>query len=181
MFAWLTNWFYCPKSDERTECLLCNTLTHWNTVLLTILSEGLQADWMIYDLLIDCRASFLNLLTEILHAWLYCKPTNWLWFMADWLTLFSEDWLTYWIVYRWLIDLMTLILEVLTNWMDDLWLIVWLSNWLYYPKTDKLTECSLGNTFIDPLKYCMTDSSVWGSTSWLNDLWLIDWLTDWLT
>ena len=119
----------------------------------------------------------IHWLTEILYYWLYClrvfKLTEW--FMADWwtdwLTHLSEDWLTYRIVYRWLIDLLTLLSEVLTNWLNDLWL----------PRTDKLTECSLGNTMYIHLStkilydwlFCL---KVYKLTEWFMTI--IDWLTD---
>ena len=143
---------------------------------------GWPTNWMIYGWLIDwITDSFVHGLT------------NWL-----------ND-------YSWLIDCLTdSTVQVLNNWLNDLWLFnllnsLWVIDWLtdstlwgtdqltewfmadcltdrlYYPRTDKVTKCSLGNKFIDPPKYCMTNSSVWVSTSWLNDLWLIDWVTDWLS
>ena len=62
----------------------------------------------------------------------------------------------------------------LTNWLNDLWLIDWLSNWLYCLGTYHLTQLFFG-WLID----WVTDSTVRELTNWLNDLWLVDWLTDW--
>ena len=62
----------------------------------------------------------------------------------------------------------------LTNWLNDLWLIDWLSNWLYCLGTDHLTQLFFG-WLID----WVTDSTVWGLTNWLNDLWLVNWLSNW--
>ena len=131
--------------------------------------------------------------------------------LIDWLTDSTVQVLTNWLNDLWLVDWLTdPTVQVLTNWLNDLWLFnllnsLWVIDWLtdstlwgtdqltewfmadcltdrlYYPRTDKVTKCSLGNTFIDPPKYCMTNSSVLVSTSWLNDLWLIDWVTDWLS
>ena len=101
-------WLYCLGVFKLTEWFM----TYWLTV-------GLPS--LIYSLKYCMPDYTANQLTE--------------WFVADWWTdwstLLSKDWLSYWIVYRWLIDLLTLVSEVLTNWLNDLWL----TDWLFFPRT----------------------------------------------
>ena len=105
-------WLYCLGVFKLTEWFM----TYWLTV-------GLPS--LIYSLKYCMPNYTANQLTE--------------WFVADWwtdwLTLLSKDWLTYWIGYRWLMDLLALLSEVLTNWLNDLWLTDWLTDWLFLPRT----------------------------------------------
>ena len=66
-------------------------------------------------------------------------------------------------IYDWLIDPVTdSTVQGLSNWLNDLWLILW---------QKKKTVLELTNK---------TDSTFLRLTNWLNDLWLVDWLTNWL-
>ena len=56
----------------------------------------------------------------------------------------------------------------LSNWLNDLWLVLWQKKKLSCP--DQLMSAVTNKT----------DSIVLRVTNWLNDLWLVDWLTSWL-
>ena len=92
-------------------------------------------------------------------------------------------------IYGWLIDWVTdCTVRGLTNWLNDLCLIDWLSNWLYCLGTDQLTEwfpIELSGFWPNDLMIngwlidWLINSTVRELTNWPNDLWLVDWLTDW--
>ena len=99
----LSNWPYCPRTDQLTEWFMANwivlELAKWlNDFWLIELSRGWPSDWIIYGWLIDWLtdstvwglANWLNdfWLIYWLSNWLYCPgtdhPTEW--FLADLLT-----------------------------------------------------------------------------------------------
>ena len=138
LIYWLTGF----TVRKLTNILNAYCVIHWPTEILYDrlyclrvfkLTEWFMAYWLTVGL------------PSLIYSLKYCMPdytANQLteWFMADWwtnwLTLLSKDFLTYCsIVYRWLIDFLTLLSEVLTNWLNNLWLTDWLTDWLFFPRT----------------------------------------------
>ena len=126
-----------------------------------------------------------SLLSHDLLTSIYVQESNWHYRMTgvDWLLL------SYGPLIDWLTDS---IIHGLPNWLNDWWLIDWLTNWHYCLETYRMIEWFLANWIVqghcsgpDQLtEWFMADWIVRRLTIWLNDLQLIeffrDWPTDWM-
>ena len=100
--------------------------------------------------------------------------------LTEYLTLLSRDWPShgmmyiYLPLYGWLIDwLADSTVRGLTNWLNDLWLVYWLTNWLYCLKTDQHTEWWNLVDWLNKWLHCpRTDHQ----SKWFMDGWLTIWL-----
>ena len=152
MNGYLTSWL--------TDCLRAfwrNVFTY--TLKYYVTNSTVQDYWpthlMVYGWLIgwlgDSAVEGLNdlcwFIEQFFINWLHCLKTDQLTerFVAGWLTneltLLSADWPTDRMIYGLLINWITdCTVWGLTNWLNDLWLVDWLNNWLYCQGTDQLVD-----------------------------------------
>ena len=138
---WPSNWVYCLETDQLTERFIAGWLTNYSVAdstfweLTNWLNDLWLVEWLNNSLYCRGLTNWLNdlWLVDWLNNWLYCQgtdqlvdwPSNWVYcletdqlterFIAGWLTNYSVADSTFW---------------ELTNWLNDLWLVEWLNNWL---------------------------------------------------